>query len=80
MLDQNVNRAQVVLQMESSQEFLTDEINALYAQYLHRRVDPIGLNGSIGFLRSGGTVEELVTVIVSSPEFTQGQGQGTKVS
>jgi uncharacterized delta-60 repeat protein len=77
MLDQGAAQSQVVAQIQSSQEYLMDEVNALYAQYLHRAVDPTGLNGSVNFLRSGGTVEELVTVLVGSPEFTQGQGQGT---
>jgi uncharacterized delta-60 repeat protein len=77
MLDQGISRMQVVRQIQTSQEFPTDEVNTLYAQYLHRGVDPTGLNASLSFLRSGGTVEQLITLLVSSTEFRQTQAGGT---
>jgi Domain of unknown function (DUF4214) len=52
-------------------------VNSLYAQYMHRTADASGLNNSVNFLWAGGTIEQLIDVLVSSPEFLQGQGQGT---
>jgi uncharacterized delta-60 repeat protein len=77
LLDQGINRSQVVGAIEVSQEFLTHAVNLLYAQYLHRTADPTGMNASINFFRFGGTMEQLIAVLVSSPEFRQSQGQGT---
>jgi uncharacterized delta-60 repeat protein len=77
VLDQGTSRAQVVLAIEGSNEFLTDKVQALYAQYLHRLADPLGLNGGVDFLRSGHSVEQLAGLLVSSPEFLKEQGKGS---
>jgi Domain of unknown function (DUF4214) len=78
LLDQGTSRMQVVLDIQSSPEFTRYTVNSLYSRYLHRFADPIGLTDSVNFLRAGGTVERLIGALVSSPEFLQGQGKGTR--
>jgi uncharacterized delta-60 repeat protein len=77
LLDRGTSRAQVALDIEFSPEYTGRTVNALYAQYLHRTADPGGLSNSANFLRSGGTIEQLIDILVSSPEFIQGQGKGS---
>jgi len=77
LLDQGSSRTQAALDIEASPEFESHTVEALYAQYLHRIADPGGLSNSMNFLRSGGTIEQLIDILVSSPEFLQGQGMGT---
>src|SRR5207244_301 len=71
MLDQGTSRDQVVLAIEASSEYATHTVNALYAQYLHRAADPSGLSTFVHFLQSGGTDEQVIDFLVSSPEFLQ---------
>jgi uncharacterized delta-60 repeat protein len=77
LLDRGTSRTQVALDIEFSPEYTGRTVNALYAQYLHRTADPGGLSNSVNFLRSGGTIEQLIDILVSSPEFIQGQGKGS---
>jgi hypothetical protein len=77
LLDRGTSRAEVALDIEFSPEYTGRRVNALYAQYLHRSADPGGLSNSVNFLRSGGTIEQLIDILVSSPEFIQGQGKGS---
>jgi hypothetical protein len=78
LLDKGTSRTQVTLDIESSPEFANYTINALYTRYLGRTVDPTGLNNAAKFLRDGGTVEQLIEALVSSQEFLQGRGKGTR--
>src|SRR5262249_17843980 len=64
-----ITRTQVVLTIESSTEYRTDQINAIYETLLHRGVDPTGLNGFLGFLAAGGTYEQVQTIVAGSAEF-----------
>jgi uncharacterized delta-60 repeat protein len=77
LIDRGTSRTQVALDIEFSPEYTGRTVNALYAQYLHRTADPGGLSNSVNFLRSGGTIEQLIGILVSSPEFIQGQGKGS---
>jgi hypothetical protein len=43
----------------------------LYAHYLHRPADPVGLQNDVPFLANGGTVEQLASLIAGSPEYFQ---------
>ena len=77
MLDQGVAPAQVALGIENTPEFRTNEVQLLYTQLLHRAADPVGLMNDVAFLASGGTVEQLKVLIVSSPEYFASRGGGS---
>jgi uncharacterized protein (TIGR03118 family) len=74
LLNQGASRTQVVMDIESSLEFRSDEIKALYTRYLHRAADPSGLANFTNFLAGGGTVEQVGTIIAGSPEYFQVRG------
>jgi hypothetical protein len=78
-LNQGASRLQVVQAIENDpgNEYRTDEVQALYMQYLHRSADPSGLGSGVAFLQSGGTVEQLAAAIAGSPEYFQNRGGGT---
>jgi hypothetical protein len=77
LLDQHLsNRAQVVLDIEQSVEFRTDQINMAYEKYLERPVDPSGLQTGLYMLANFGMESEL-EFIASSPEFLRIEGGGT---
>ena len=61
--------AQMVLAIESSVEYRTDQINAIYETLLHRTADPGGLNALLGFLAAGGTYEQIEAFVAGSNEF-----------
>ena len=62
------------MDIESSQEFRSDEVKALYTRYLHRDADPSGLANFTNFLAGGGTVEQVEAIIAGSPEYFQVRG------
>ena len=64
-----VTRTQIALSIESSAEYKTDQINAIYETLLHRPVDPVGLNSFLGFLAAGGTYEQVQAMLAGSAEF-----------
>jgi hypothetical protein len=74
MLNNGVSRATVVSDLVHSTEYLTDEVRQLYFTYLHRAADPGGLQHFVGVLTSGGTVEQVDEVLVSSGEYFQLHG------
>ncbi len=41
----------------------------MYQQYLHRSADAVGLQGFTSFLGGGGTLEQLASFLVGSPEY-----------
>jgi streptogramin lyase len=47
----------------------TAEVNGLYNIILGRAPDPSGLANSVAYLRSGGSVQTLATVLLNSPEY-----------
>jgi acylphosphatase len=64
----------VVQGIEASPEYLDDLVSSLYQQYLQRAADPGGLNGWVGLLQHGGTIEQVISGLVSSPEYYALQG------
>ena len=78
LLEQGVaNRSQVAMDLLTSPEYLTDEVQALYSTLLHRAPDTAGLATYLAFLESGGTMEQAGAAIAGSPEYFQNQGGGT---
>jgi uncharacterized repeat protein (TIGR03803 family) len=82
LLDAGMNTNQVAIAIENDpgNEFRTIEVQDLYSQYLHRAADPLGLNGGIGFLRSGGTVEQLASFLAGSDEYFRNRGSSSNQS
>jgi hypothetical protein len=80
--DAGVSPLQIVLDIENDplNEFRTLEVQDLYSQYLHRAADPLGLNGGIAFLRSGGTVEQLAAFLAGSDEYFRSRGASSNQS
>jgi parallel beta-helix repeat protein len=66
--------ASVVLGIEGSTEYLTDQVSALYARYLNRAPDSSGEQHWLNVLMHGGTLEQVAEGIVSSPEYFQDHG------
>jgi hypothetical protein len=64
----------VVQDIEQSTEYLNDEVNGLYVHYLKRSADTMGLQGWTNLLAGGGTIEQVIDGIVSSPEYFALQG------
>jgi S-adenosylmethionine/arginine decarboxylase-like enzyme len=77
-LNRGASRTQVALAIEKSLESRTQQVQALYHQFLHRDVDPSGLNTFVTFLGAGVTLEEVSIILTSSPEYLQVRGGGTK--
>jgi len=68
-LSAGVSRANVALQVLSSNEFRTDLIEADFNQFLHRSADPIGLSFWVAQLNAGHSDQSVVAGIVGSPEY-----------
>jgi hypothetical protein len=79
MLDAGVSKPAVVLGIESSPEYIADQVQALYQQYLHRPADPTGLSSFSAFLAGGGTLEQAAAMLAGSAEYflTRGQNNNT---
>ncbi len=60
--------------MEASQEYIQDQIVALYSHYLNRNPDQPGLQYWIGFVEAGGALEEVATGLTESQEYFVLQG------
>ncbi len=75
-LTQGVSRNQTALEIEFAlpNEYQTIQVEHLYQQYLHRTADPAGLQFGVAFLNKGGTLEQLTSMMVSSPEFLADTG------
>jgi hypothetical protein len=63
------SRLQVVQFIENSLEFRIRQIEIIYGTFLDRPTDPLGLQGWLGFLRQGGTLEQVKVAILASPEY-----------
>jgi hypothetical protein len=68
-LNSGMSRSQVVMDIENSQEFRTDEVSGLYMQLLQRAPDQRGLMGFVHFLQGGGTIEQVAANIAASSEY-----------
>ncbi|HVA44979.1 MAG TPA: TIGR03118 family protein [Pirellulales bacterium] len=76
-LEGSIGRQQVVADIQNSTEYRSDQVEAVYGTYLHRPADPSGLSYFVSFLQAGNTVEQMETVLASSPEFFAVEGGGT---
>jgi hypothetical protein len=65
----SITRTDVVLEIESSVEYRTDQINIIFETFLHRPADFGALNAYLGFLSSGGTYGQIRVMVASSDEF-----------
>jgi hypothetical protein len=74
LLNHGVDRATVVLDIEHTTEYRTDEVNGLYLRYLNRVADPTGLDNALTFLAAGGTVEQVAEGIILSKEYAATAG------
>lgn len=73
-LNNGATPTSVVLQFEATQEYLQDQVVALYARYLNRAPDTVGEQNWVSFLQAGGTFEQVAEGMVSSQEYFQEQG------
>jgi len=76
LLDQGTSRQAVVLGIEQSQEYLTDEVEGIYEKMLHRQADAAGLNSFVTLLADGGTGEQVEEAVAGSAEYFQTRGGG----
>jgi len=76
MLSGGATRAEVVLGIEQTPEYLSDEVRAAFQQYLHRDADAAGMDYFVGML-AHGTIEQLDEALLSSDEYYIVRGGGT---
>lgn len=74
LLNNGASSANVVLGIEASVEYVTDQVDALYIHYLKRPADPAGLQFWVSSVQMGGTFEQVAEGLVSSPEYFQDHG------
>jgi Domain of unknown function (DUF4214)/Periplasmic copper-binding protein (NosD) len=74
LLDKGASPAEVVLGIESSDEYLKDQVAAMYSHYLERQPDSDGADFWLHFLKSGGTLEQVAEELTSSQEYFVLQG------
>jgi hypothetical protein len=79
LLNKGFDRTQMVLSLETSPEFLGQEVQQIYAAYLGRAADPTGLSTFVTFLGHGGTVEQVKALVLGSAEYYNRAG-GTNIS
>jgi Domain of unknown function (DUF4214) len=77
LVDQGFARAQVVRLIEMSVEYRTRQVKNIYVTLLGRQADSAGLDNAVAFLGRGGTIEQLKSAILGSPEFFQNRGGGS---
>ena len=73
-LDNGASPAGVVLGIEGSTEYLSDQVVAMYKLYLKRSPDTGGEQAWTNFLVAGGTLEEVGAKITASHEYFVLQG------
>ena len=75
LLDQGqATRAQVALDIEGSPESHGLVVEALFAQILHRPVDPPTETSLTNFLNNGGTAQQVALALLNSPEYANDNG------
>jgi N-acetylneuraminic acid mutarotase len=67
-------RLQVIGEIMATAEFLTDEVTALYVQFLDRAPDSASLQSDVTLLQSGTTYARLESFILGSEEYFQDHG------
>ena len=73
-LNKGATPASVVLGIQGSPEYLSDQVFALYNRYLGRNPDPVGGLAWINFLLAGGSLEQVAAGLATSAEFFVDQG------
>jgi len=73
-LNQGVSRTEIVMQVEESQEYLTDEVDSIYQKMLNRPADPSGLATFTNMLANGASEEQVESIIAGSQEYYQTRG------
>jgi hypothetical protein len=73
-LNSGATPTSIVLAIEGSTEYLTDQVVALYSRYLNRAPDPSGEQFWLNTLLQGGTLEAVAEGMVSSPEYFADHG------
>jgi hypothetical protein len=65
-----IGRLAVVNGLVRSPEALTRLVDRLYLTFLNRPADTAGEAASVGFLQQGGTEEQLIGLLLASPEYS----------
>ncbi|HEV3084681.1 MAG TPA: DUF4214 domain-containing protein, partial [Gemmataceae bacterium] len=76
-LNQGMSRNQVVLLIESNQEYHRLVVQGLYQTLLHRPADQMGLTSFVNLLNAGGTVEQVQAALAGSREYFLTRGGGS---
>jgi hypothetical protein len=75
MLAQGMNRAAMVDSLQTnSSEYRFLQVQELYERYLGRAPEGSALNWGVSFLRAGGTMEQLSSLLISSQEYLDRAG------
>jgi photosystem II stability/assembly factor-like uncharacterized protein len=77
LVGQGVSRSTVGLGIERSAEFLVREVNALYELFLRRPADPLGLTSYASYIAAGGSLENVIAILLGSPEYFVTQSGNT---
>jgi cyclophilin family peptidyl-prolyl cis-trans isomerase len=72
-----VNRFEVAMTLQFTQEFFLKEIINLYQSLLNRAPDPSGQTAFLRYLSAGHTIEEAKAAMISSDEFSTSRGGGS---
>jgi hypothetical protein len=65
----SMSQAAVASAINHSTEALDRSIGGLYVKLLNRQPDAPGLAGFVSYVQSGGTIEQVIVALVSSPEY-----------
>jgi serpin B len=71
LLDQGVPTGILAGRIAGSYESRVQHVQDFYAAILHRTADAQGLDGFVGFLGMGGTLEQVQSFILGSPEYVR---------
>ncbi len=74
---ESLTRQQVVQLLLNSEEFRSNEVNAVYQAFLRRPVDAVALGTMVNLLGQGTPITRIETLVASSPEYYQNQGKGS---
>src|SRR5262249_17240707 len=72
-----VTRNELAIQIMTSMEYETDQVDTLYGQILHRPADPTGQSVFVNLLSQGGTQQQVEAQLLGSGEFFTNFGGGT---
>lgn len=61
--------SRAVLGIEGSQEYVKDQVDAMYLHYLQRAADPQGQQHWVAVVQAGGTFEQVAEALASSQEY-----------